>query len=322
MKRFLSRLFLFSLPFWGLLVWLLAADYPSQRGWTMVLKDCRTGEWIYQRLHENPKPVEVAFVGTSRTMCGVFDSLIQKNLVDSFALRMQVASFGVCRPGNNLHYLLAREIIDAKKPALMIVEVQNHFHPGSHSHFPALAQLRDLASAPLIVNTAWFSDWMQGIQARLLYRRDELLGVKRKYLNELTNPDHSFVVVPVDGIADSVSMEKTKARRSQNQLPPEPAASPSLTTRATRIYYERIAAMCKEQGIKLVFLYFPGYGTPEPEPVEAEWLRSQGELWLPPATVFGPREHYFDADHLNRKGATAFAAWLSQQITGWKQANP
>ena len=77
MRKFIRNILLFGLPFLGVLTWLLASEPEKAYSYNMIQKDCRTGGWMYRRLYESDAPVDVAFVGTSKTMCDVNDSLLQ-----------------------------------------------------------------------------------------------------------------------------------------------------------------------------------------------------------------------------------------------------
>ena len=115
MRRFIKNIALFSIPFWAFVVYLLSAPYSKEYAYQQIQKDCRSGSWIHQRLFENEQEIDLAFVGTSRTMCGVQDVEIEKLLASQYGRNLKVANLGVCRNGMNLHYLISRDLFQQKK---------------------------------------------------------------------------------------------------------------------------------------------------------------------------------------------------------------
>lgn len=324
MGKLLKRIGWFGLPFVGLLAWLLW-DMPDRAyAYNMVQKDCRTGNWMHRRLYATAAPVDVAFIGTSKTMCDVNDSLLEHRLWTEHGKQVHVANFGVCRLGENLHWLIARDIFERKRPRHLIVEVSTDMAPNSHFHFPYLAGTGDVVGAPLWGNLDYWADLSQLCWNRLVYHRERILGIERKFDDFLVDSLHSFMRVKDDLVADPSEMAAIKARREKTLRQELPTGVGrwlhDWRVHAPRQYFRMLAALCKQHHARLVFLYLPAYGAPA-RPQEAHFLESLGEIWLPPDSVFGDPSLHFDHSHLNLKGAGKLSDWLVRKLVELDQGD-
>jgi len=312
MRRFLRQILLFSLPFLVGLVWLFTGPYAKSYAYNQITKDCRTGNWMYRRLYESPHPVDIAFVGTSKTMCDVNDALLQERLEKEHGIQSEIANFGVCRTGENLHYLIAREVLAQKPPKHLFVEVSTHLATNSHFHFPYLAETRDILTPPF--HQAYFSDLGDFTWNRLLYQRENLLGIERTYNDYLRDPQHSFMVVANDIVADSAQMARVAQKRAKTLTPETltgvPAMVHDVQAFAAYRYYQRIADLCAAQGTQLHFLYLPSYGVPISQPRELNFYQEMGPVFIPPDSIFHNPKIHMDDSHLNQAGAAKLADWL------------
>lgn len=318
MRKFLLHIALFLLPLLGLLAWMLL-DTPD-RAWAyrMVQKDCRTGDWIYRRLHHVDAPVDVAFVGTSKTMCNVNDSLLEYRLLRDHGRSLRVANFGVCRKGENVHWIIARDIIQGKGPRHLVLEVSDDLATNSHFAFPYLATAGDALGAPLWANSDYLADLVSLGWNRLVYQRERLLGIERHFEDPLADSLHSFMVVANDGHADSAEMATTHRKRSDRLTQGLPTGFSRLwyaaETAPPRHYFRAIADLCKQHGTQLTLLYLPIYGTERHPPLESGFLQSLAPVWIPPDSVFGNPNLYFDNSHLNMQGARNLSDWLAAKV--------
>jgi len=322
MRNFLLRLVMFSLPFWAMAGYLAYSDPPRSEAYEQIQKDCRSGSWIYKRLYERPEPVDVALIGTSRTMCGLEDDVMEQFLVDSLNRDWRVANLGVCRNGVNLHALLMRDLLLQKRPQKVVVEVHSVMPTNGHMHFPYLAQVGDVFWPQSFLNTSVPADWVTFAWYRLCHHREKLLGIHYRYDETLTDGLHSFMRVPDDVVADSAEMDKVRARRQKiTSQPPKGIAGlwKEILDVFPMAYYEEMALRCKDAGIDLYFLYLPGYGTQANRPQELHFYENLGSVLLPPDSIFVNPENFFDPDHLNQKGARMLSKWLSQQIADGKK---
>lgn len=319
MRQLFRHIALFALPFLGILIWVLAAPYTKEYAYTAIQKDCRSGKWMYQRLFENEKPIDVAFMGTSKTMCGVNDFLLQERLEKEKGIQLEIANLGVCRTGENLHYLIVRDLIEQKRPQILFYEISAHIATNSHFHFPNVAETRDVLTATAWYNDDYFSDILKLTWARVRYQREQLLGIQRSYEEILDNPNHSFMVVENDIVAPTEDMEKAKAKRTERKTTTLPTGIPGLIFRAStnfpNQYLRRVAELCQANGTQLLFLYLPAYGVPGKEPRNRDFYLELAPILYPPDSIFRNPNLHFDPSHLNQKGAARFTDWLMEAIS-------
>ncbi|MFM2376289.1 MAG: hypothetical protein RLZZ165_1386 [Bacteroidota bacterium] len=319
MGRFLRNILVFGLPFVGLLTWLMWDTPDRAYAYRMVQKDCRTGTWIHRRLFDSRVPVDVAFVGTSKTMCDVNDSLLEHRLLVERGKRLHIANFGVCRLGENTHWLIARDIFARKRPRYLVVEVSTAMATHSHFDFPDLARAADALGAPAWGNDDYLPDILMLCWNRLVYQREKLLGIKRKFPEILTDEAHSFMVVAHDGIADSTEMARIKAKRQKSLGQALPTGFHrwlyDLRVYAAKSYFRAMHAICAGNGAKIIFLYLPDYGSAARSPQETDFFQRMGPIWTPPDSVMGNPKLHFDPSHLNQKGATKLSDWLTEKLS-------
>ena len=78
MKRFIKNILILIIPFLVGVLLIFKAPYSKEFAYSFRKNvDCNTS-WIYYRLFQNNKPIDVAFMGTSHTGCGINDSLIER----------------------------------------------------------------------------------------------------------------------------------------------------------------------------------------------------------------------------------------------------
>jgi hypothetical protein len=264
--------------------------------------------------------VDVAFIGTSKTLCDIQDSLVEHRLLAEHGRRMHVANFGVCRLGENLHWLIVRDLFLKKRPKYLIVEVSTEIAPNSHFHFPYLAKASDAFLAPVWANSDYIGDLTQLSWNRLVYQRERMLGIERKFKDELPDSVHSFLTVPEDVVADSTEMERIKQKRQANMRQEVPDGILGLKYRAevrpAKAYFEAMAEVCRANGAQVIFLYLPVYGVPAKVPQEAAFFESMGPVWVPPDSIFGDPRLHFDHSHLNMRGARKLTDWLVGKLAG------
>jgi hypothetical protein len=78
--------------------------------------------WIYERIHDDPTPIDVAFIGTSHTVFGVDSAEIEGTVQYLSNRQLHVVNFALEHLGRNVHWLLAREMIEARHVQLLVLE--------------------------------------------------------------------------------------------------------------------------------------------------------------------------------------------------------
>ena len=139
MRKFLSKIAIFSGPLIIFLIWLACRTYDPYFAYHYLEKNCgNRAAWMYQRIFVDEAPVDIAFIGSSRTFSVVRDDLLEKNL------GLSVVNLGYCGMGRNLHYTIVKDLLNQKKVQHLILEVRSDEFRFSHPMFPYLAQNRDV----------------------------------------------------------------------------------------------------------------------------------------------------------------------------------
>src|ERR1043165_6404660 len=109
MKKILIPGLFFMIPI-VVLVFILFI-LPYDRKFAYLSKnnlDCNTS-WIYHRLFENKNNIDIAFLGSSHTGCGVDDGQIEKNIDSVTQSNLKVANLAYCGGGRNIDYVLIND---------------------------------------------------------------------------------------------------------------------------------------------------------------------------------------------------------------------
>src|SRR5882757_8721718 len=78
--------------------------------------------WCYERLHFDPRPVDVAIVGDSRTRLGLRASRIEQQLAEA-GKPGGVVNLSLVGAGRNAEWVLVQELLKTKKPKELVVAI-------------------------------------------------------------------------------------------------------------------------------------------------------------------------------------------------------
>lgn len=126
-----------------------------------------------------------------------------------------------------------------------------------------------------------------------------------------------------EGIAARRSVEKQAAVVSYEKAlaaewkGPDDFADPGRF-RVTRLYAEKIARLCRERGIRLVFLDQPNFRGRPLRPAQVEYYRSLGELFQQDKSVLYREESFLDSGHLSVVGAEFASRALAEHFAALK----
>ena len=252
--------------------------------------------------------MDIAFIGSSHTINGINDRLIEKNLEMA---GQNVANFGYCRLGRNLSYVLLKEILTEKTPQYLVLEVREGENKRSHPIFPYLAGTIDVFLAHPFFNRDLLSDYW----THLAYKvdRTQRLFYDRKTKTPLREMDFGFATS--GDTATLAQLNDAKERRSK------PGKELSVLKQQYQMSYPRkylskVACLCEKHGMEIIFLYLPAYGTSLKKPKEYETYLEHGKVLIPPTEIFEDPSNWFDESHFNQNGADHFSLWLSAELKG------
>ena len=312
MKKFIRNILLFIIPFIGGIIYIYLNPFDKKYGYSYRDNvDCNTS-WIYYRLFENPQPIDIAFLGTSHTGCGINDSLIEKLVSKQINHPINIANLAYCTKGRNIQYPLIKDLLSTKKPKLIIIEVAEEEDKYSHQDFGYIADFNDVVKADIGYNFDYFKNLYSSLNCRFnFYRKSELnlLNIKKP---ANYNQNHSYV--PFNFFAEEKKLEKHLLNQQKRYKKKLSYFVSDFKFSYPKKYVTKIVSLAKRENIKVVFLYIPSYGYSIEKPLEYDFYKGETEIILPPDTIFTNKDNWFDSQHLNYKGSTSFAKWLSKEL--------
>lgn len=305
---------------------------PHDRYWRFQedrLGNVRKADWIYERLHFDPTPIDVALIGTSRMGGGISGPQIEAAYCQATGRRIRVANLSMAQSGRNMDYLLAKELFATKAPQLLVLQVSEVESRRPHPAFINLADWQDILAAPVLINLGWAGD-LAKLPGRQLYLATQgLLG--RPAVRPAFDPeayvgpdmDRTAGIRTTDGGFRSSDremteefMEKSARQRRRQMSPPYILPGPLrwLEYRVQRRYLDQIYAMAAEAGTDVAFAYMPGYRFDGPLPPHIAALTGDWPIWPVSSEVIGSHRFWLDTSHLNLAGARRASAGLAAAL--------
>jgi len=304
MRRFVKKLLLFFVPVILLLI-CLPID-PSLK--YIGLKDDCAGHasWFYQRIFQNPKPVDIAFIGSSHTISGIDDQLLD----EAFRTKdLHVANLAYCRFRRNMSYVLLKEILERKSPKYVILEVREDEDRYSHPIFPYMANTADVLTPELFFNKDVLSDIGMHLSFKIEMTKEYLF----KGLSTPQSHKGNYGFGTTNDTASIEIMERTRLEK-MTKLPETETIQRSFYLKYPRSYLKRIRRLCIRNDVELLFLYIPSFGSALDYPNETGTYTQYGKVWIPPPKIFKDPNNWCDPEHLNPSGAKALSEWLIKRI--------
>ena len=279
--------------------------YDQRYGCELMSNDCYDhATWIYDRIHLNPHPVDIAFIGSSRTIHGIQDSAMTKAMNDS----VWTENFGYCRFGRNMDYETLKELTESKTLKVAVIEVREEEDYGSHIDFPYRADSKDILQ-PVPFNQKYFTDVWTGFEARLSFLKSEL------HLQ-------SFVAQPVRGANFGYGSSDDELAGTYPFRFPDTVKNNFLLNQMVHWfnlqypenYLYKISSLAESHHIRLFFLYLPGFHQ-WTLPAELPLYEKLGYVLIPPEEIFTDRRNFIDPDHLNDRGSGMLSKWLQSQLS-------
>jgi len=267
--------------------------------------------WIYERIHFDPTPIDVVFIGTSRTVAGIDSEIVEQTCRDAGGKYCNSVNFGMLHLGRNVHWLLAREVIRTRMPRLLVVEVQETEFRALHPAFPFLADPADIVSAPLVINTSFLPDLGRlptrqiSLFAENLAR--SLFGTQTKFVpNHYRGSHWDDIDKDQSSVVSVAELERERAYLASAGIAKTrlPAPLQRLEYRANLLYLQQLLNLARERSIEIRFLYIPAFHNTA-TPIFSNFYNKFAPSWRMPEEIVNRHELWRDVDHLNYAGANA-----------------
>jgi hypothetical protein len=305
-------------------------DDPYSRYKAVSSTDYIKAGWIYERLHFDPTPVDIAFIGTSRTMQGVDSAAIETALNARSDRKYHVVNLALPSLGRDVSYLTGRMLLETKKPSLVFVEIDYlNQRPGSPI-FSQLATPQDVLAAPLL-NQGLLKDVL-GISARharlawrsLIYGRDSFDPTAYRGQHW----DDDYQTTGANGRVSPPRLEFMEKQRFEREAV-EWVGNEQRKVRQydwvwpefayNEAYEDRLLELVRQSGARIVLLYLTAVGSPE-RPFRFAKLSQYGELWPIPPQLTSDNQLWVNPTHFNYNGARPFSAWIADRLATDMQA--
>ncbi len=299
---------------------ILYGPYNKQFAYSYVKQDSNHSSWVYKRVFKDVKPIDIAFVGSSRTLNGVNDSLLELYLNKNNKDKYNIANISFSWTGRNLQYILLKDLFRNKKTKIVVVEIREKESPFGHIAFPVIAEGKDIVFPQSYSNVTYFRDLYFAFKSRLSY----LIKSKIIYTNfndniKSNNYDYGYMKN-----MDSLSFDEL-CRRSDMKNSEENnllvTNYKSIEFALSKKYLEAINELAKEKKAKLMFLYIPFYGSRYSNSKDLKFYQQYGNVIIPPDSIINDSSNWANVSHLNEKGAKKLSKYLATIFYSHKNKN-
>lgn len=334
MRRFSSLrvtlLILASAVFWAGVLCLLP-NSAYQRWQTLKGTEYAPLRTIYERIHYDPRPLDVVIVGPSKAALDFSIRRIRNDLAAA-GVRANAANFAVMASGRDKDYAIVKELYRTKSPKVMVIGVDAVAFPYGHPVFKYFADASDVALPPAFglhehpTNLAY----LPFRQLRMFFANllPDVFGFTKtfdpKSYAERATEDYTDGFVFHDEWIDTTRRETAQSLAATPFVPRAPTAMTRFLDHFNdgddHTYIRAIAKLAQAHGTKLIFVYLPEYGAPL-HTSEAAFLKQYGEL-VEMGDIATHPELYMEVHHLNRYGAAIVSDRTSAAIVAALKQEP
>jgi hypothetical protein len=286
--------------------------------------------WVYERIHDDPTPIDVAIIGSSRVEAALSAPDLGAALSRKLGRPIHVANLAVPYEGRNLHYIIAKELLashpETKIILLSVVERADITHPA----FRYVADTKDVLRAPWFINHYYAVDaaflpyrqmyyFVQSIFptwfGKSLALRNDYLGTDWDSTQSFRTPtgrfiDRNLVASPQRLASGSAEMKSGLGNGDGYWV--QPSSWYALNAPLEPVYATRLAAMATQCGAHVIFVHLPFYSS-IPQQYDHAAYERLGPLI--DAQQFSTEPHFYaDEGHFNRYGIQKVSPWLSSAL--------
>jgi hypothetical protein len=283
--------------------------------------------WIYERIHFDPTPIDVLFVGPSRIASGVDGPALSKLLSQQMKVDIKVVNFAFAQPGDDLFYVIAKETLSAKRVKLIVAGVIELQGRSGHPAFRELADRDDVLKAPILFNRGFLKNlaYLPMRQLRLAwYTLNPAAGGYQSHFNPAAYEGSDLdtrkrfgwrlpdMPVNPDLTEAQLTLESQKYDRTliHRFLPP---LLDRVEFAVARNYFAKLKELADQHGAKLVLLYLPYYKGPE-QPFDSAQYENIGPILKPPSFLTSDWTTRENLAHFSDSGAAKISSWVSIQL--------
>jgi hypothetical protein len=305
----------------------LLPDNPYQRFQLLDGTIYQSLRWDYERIHFDPRPVDVAIVGPSTSVLGLSAGRLQQDLTAE-GKPANVANFSIIADGRNVEWAIIDELYKTKKPKVIVVAVDQTPHPWGHPAFKYVATASAIAFPP----SPLLHDFLYGVLF-LPYRQIELFAARlfpvSLGLTDRFDPVR-YALTPTD-FTVSHRMEDGKWIDMDHEIPRAvlladhrrhlagrkrsivPHALSDIVEADDHDYVREIAKLAAAHGTRVVFVLIPMFNGPSTVNGQAFYER-YGPV-LDNGDLADKDRLYQGWAHLNHAGATILTDRVARAVS-------
>lgn len=284
--------------------------------------------WSYERMHFDPRPVDIAIVGPSRSRLGLSAGRIAERLAAA-GHPAEVANFSIVADGRNVEWLLVHELLATKRPKTIIVAVNETPNRWGHPAFKYIAPASAIAwpPAPFLHNSIYDLMYLPYRQLKLFAALafPDLMGLRKTFdpaVYAATRSDFTTSHRMLDGrwiemgreIPRGDLLEQAATAAATRRQSAVPGRLTRLTDADDRAYVTEIAREAKAHGTRLLFVFIPIFnGSPRVE--DRAFYERHGRV-LDNGDLAQQDRLYQGWAHLNHAGAMVLSDRVAAAIAG------
>lgn len=311
MRKLIQHTILFLLPILTGIVLLFVLPLNKKFAYNFVKGECNNkASWIYWRIFENTKDIDIAFSGASHTACAIMDKHINDELVTKTGKQLNVANLGYCRAGRDIQYVMLKDLFEHKKPKILVIDVTEDEPKKSHPVFPYLANTKDLFGSAVLFNQRYFQALFKGLIVRFEQLRSRIFATTVPSKNY---SDNSYR--PTARIASPDIMLQNKRAWERRLNKKHAHFMREFELNYSKHYLLKIAKLAKSNNCQIIFLYLPESGSKLSTPLLNDFYSKLGPVILPQRSTITNSNNWMDATHFNDSGAKEISDYLVDKLT-------
>ena len=290
-------------------------DNPYQRFQLLPVLDQRLA-WAYERIRYDPRPIDIAIVGPSKTLMGVSGAELERRL-SVLGKTAQVANFSLVYQGRNAQWAILDELYKHKSPRIVVVQFDEKAASWGHPWFMYFARSANVAFPPSIFLHDYFLDlsflpfrqielfaasfFPNALGLRLAFdpvryahARTDFTTLFRGANGELVDPQREVSAAKLRDDHEEFEKHEHIARLPRILVP--------LVDDDDRLYLDKIADLALTHGARLLMLYIPDFESGTLDERTGKYYSRFGEV-LDCSDLAARSTLYMDWAHLNHAGA-------------------
>lgn len=315
MKRWLQNIAWFILPLVATLAITFTIPVSREYAYNFIAKGgCQARPpWIYQQLYMDTTNIDIAFVGTSHTMGAVNDSAIEVLIGNALGKQYNCRNISFCGFGRNFDYLIVKDLLEHKKPKVIVLEVRENESQAGHLSFPYIASTVDVMTAPKFMNTSYVPDLYKALLFRLQYIRECVTHEDERRRMEVSDSRYGFSKLDYT-VANPIELDAQLARAIQKDSGKNEKLK-QIQEHAPMQYVNGIAMLAAEHNVKLVLLYLPAYSRVVSNAYIKDRYEEYGTIVFPDSAILTDKGNWADNEHLNGTAVIKLSPGIAASIT-------